>query len=62
MASRRSVAEGVFSAEAVVALGNRLGVEMPIAEAVDSVLNRDGTVDAAITGLLTRPFRTESAG
>ncbi len=62
LASRRSVAEGVFSAEAVVALGKKLGVEMPIAEAVDSVLNRGGTVDAAITGLLTRPFRAESAG
>ncbi|MEE8332877.1 MAG: NAD(P)H-dependent glycerol-3-phosphate dehydrogenase [Alphaproteobacteria bacterium] len=62
MASRRTVAEGVFSAEAVVALGKRLGVEMPIAEAVDSVLNRGETVDAAIAGLLTRPFRTESTG
>jgi len=62
MASRRSVAEGVFSAEAVVALGEAVGVEMPIAEAVDSVLNRGDTVDAAIAGLLTRPFRAESGG
>lgn len=62
MASRRTVAEGVFSAEAVVALGKRLGVEMPIAEAVDSVLNRGGTVDDAIKGLLTRPFRAERTG
>ena len=62
MASRRSVAEGVFSAEAVVALGETVGVEMPIAEAVDSVLNRGATVDAAIAGLLTRPFRAESGG
>jgi len=62
MAARRTVAEGVFSAEAVVALGNRLGVEMPIAEGVDSVLNKGCTVDAAITRLLTRPFRAEGAG
>lgn len=62
MASRRSVAEGVFSAAAVVALGKANGVEMPIADAVDSVLNRGDTVDAAIAGLLTRPFRAESAG
>jgi len=62
MASRRSIAEGVFSAEAVVALGKKVGVEMPIAAAVDSVLNRDETVENAITGLLARPFRAESAG
>jgi glycerol-3-phosphate dehydrogenase (NAD(P)+) len=60
MASRRSVAEGVFSAEAVTALAHQLGIEMPIVEAVDAIVNRDETVDAAIKGLLTRPFRNES--
>lgn len=61
MASRRSVAEGVFSAEAVAALSRQLGIEMPIVEAVDDIVNKGETVDSAIKGLLTRPFRNESA-
>lgn len=60
MASRRSVAEGVFSAAAVAALARQLGIEMPIVEAVDAIVNKGETVDAAIRGLLMRPFRNES--
>ena len=60
MASRRSVAEGVFSAAAVAALARQLGIEMPIVEAVDAIVNRGETVESAIKGLLTRPFRKES--
>jgi glycerol-3-phosphate dehydrogenase (NAD(P)+) len=61
LAARRSVAEGVFSAAAVAALARQLGIEMPIVEAVDSVVNRGATVDAAISGLLSRPYRAEDA-
>jgi len=61
MASRRSVAEGVFSAAAVVALARHLGVEMPIVAAVDAVVNRGEAVEAAIQALLTRPFRAEES-
>jgi glycerol-3-phosphate dehydrogenase (NAD(P)+) len=60
VAERRSIAEGVDSAAALVALAGRLGVEMPIAGAVDAVLNRGADIDATIVGLLQRPFRTES--
>lgn len=60
MAARRSVAEGVFSAEAVAALARQLGIEMPIVEAVDAIVNKGETVEAAIQGLLTRPFRNEA--
>ncbi len=59
VAERRSIAEGVDSAGAVVALAQRLGIEMPIAAAVDAVLNRDADIDATIAGLLQRPFRAE---
>src|SRR5690606_33582079 len=52
LAARRSVAEGVFSAAAVAALAHQLGIEMPIVEAVDSVVNKGATVDEAISGLL----------
>jgi len=59
MAGRRSVAEGVFSAGAAVALAARLGVEMPISGAVDAILNQGAPIEAAIEALLARPFRAE---
>jgi glycerol-3-phosphate dehydrogenase (NAD(P)+) len=43
----------------LVELARSKGVEMPIAEAVTSVLDGSVPVEAAIEGLLTRPFRAE---
>ena len=60
LAERRSVAEGVHSAGAVVALARSLNIEMPISEAVDAILNRGADIDRAIAGLLERPFRIET--
>ena len=60
MAARRSVAEGVFSAQAVVALAENLGVEMPISQGVDAILNKGTGVDETIEALLARPFKTET--
>lgn len=57
---RNSVAEGVFTAGAAVALGEKLGIEMPIAGAVDAVLNRDADIDVVIEALLSRPLRAEA--
>ena len=59
MAGRRTVAEGVFSAEATVGLAGRLGVEMPISTGVDAILNRGAQIEATIEALLARPFRAE---
>jgi len=59
LAGRRSVAEGVFSAAAVTALAERLEVEMPIAAAVDAVLNHGAGIVETIEGLLARPFKAE---
>lgn len=50
--ARRQVTEGFHSAQAVVALGRRLEVAMPVAEAVDSVLSRRADVDTAIQRLI----------
>jgi glycerol-3-phosphate dehydrogenase (NAD(P)+) len=61
LAERRSVAEGVHSAAAVVTLAERHGLEMPISQAVDGVLNHGAELEAALEGLLSRPFRPESA-
>jgi len=53
------LAEGVLTASALVAIAQRHGVEMPIATAVDAVLDGRLGIDAAIESLLTRPFRAE---
>jgi glycerol-3-phosphate dehydrogenase (NAD(P)+) len=51
--------EGRFTAPVLVELARSKNVEMPIAEAVASVLDGSVGVDAAIESLLTRPFRAE---
>lgn len=60
LGSRKSVSEGTHSAGAVVALAKEKGIEMPICEAVRAVLAGEVDVDAAITALLSRPFRPEA--
>jgi len=60
LAGKLSVAEGVASAPAVRELAARLGVEMPICQAVAAILAGEAQVDAAIAGLLSRPLRAEA--
>lgn len=60
LSERRSIAEGVASAAAVMARARREGVEMPIVAAVDAVLNRGADVEAELRALLQRPFREET--
>ena len=59
LAGRRSVVEGVATSAAVVALAARLGVEMPISEAVDAVLHKGVAIEAITLRLLRRPYRSE---
>ena len=56
----RGVVEGEATAPVLVAKARAIGVEMPIAEAVAAVLAGRLSVDDAIDGLLTRPFRSEA--
>jgi glycerol-3-phosphate dehydrogenase (NAD(P)+) len=51
--------EGVFTASALVKMADEKGVEMPIATAVDAVLDGRLSIDAAIESLMSRPFRAE---
>jgi glycerol-3-phosphate dehydrogenase (NAD(P)+) len=60
IARRHTVVEGVATAAAVTALADRLGVEMPIARAVDGVLHRGAAIDETIAALLARRFRAEA--
>jgi glycerol-3-phosphate dehydrogenase (NAD(P)+) len=59
LAGKVSVAEGVASAPAVLALAGKLGIEAPICAAVAAILAGEAQVDEAIAGLLARPITTE---
>jgi glycerol-3-phosphate dehydrogenase (NAD(P)+) len=60
LANRKAVTEGVYTAIAVLALAERLKVDMPICSAINAVLNQGAQVDAVIDHLLSRPFRHET--
>jgi glycerol-3-phosphate dehydrogenase (NAD(P)+) len=59
LGARRSVTEGVTTAEAVVSLAAKLNVDMPICAAIDRVLNHGAAIDDMLRGLLERPLRDE---
>ena len=59
LSGKVSVAEGVASAPAVRELAARIGVDAPICEAVAAILAGEVGVEAAITGLLSRPLKSE---
>ncbi|KMO17337.1 NAD(P)H-dependent glycerol-3-phosphate dehydrogenase [Methylobacterium platani] len=58
-ASGGKLAEGALTAQGLVALARRRGVEMPVAEAVAGLLSGTLGLDAAIADLLGRPLRAE---
>ena len=60
LAGRLTVAEGLQSAPAVVALAEKLGVEVPICAAVNAILSGEADIDVVIAGLLARPLKAES--
>ncbi len=60
LAARSTVAEGVTTAAAALALAQKYGVDMPIITAVNAVLSQNADIDAMITGLLARPLKTEN--
>ncbi|MBO0766131.1 MAG: glycerol-3-phosphate dehydrogenase, partial [Hyphomicrobiaceae bacterium] len=59
LAGRRSVAEGVYTAAAVVKVAAQEGLDMPISQAVDAIVKGRQSVDDAIQALLSRPLRAE---
>lgn len=62
LSERRVVTEGAFSAEGVAALAKRLGVAMPITDAVDAILNHGATVDEGIARLVRQTPLFERKG
>lgn len=58
-AAHGKLAEGAFTAQALIELARARNIDMPIAEAVGAILDGRLTVEKAIESLLTRPFREE---
>jgi glycerol-3-phosphate dehydrogenase (NAD(P)+) len=61
LAKMDSVAEGVPTTKSVVELARRVGVEMPITQAVHSVLFENKDVIHALTDLMSRDLKPETA-
>ncbi len=59
-AAGKGIAEGVWTASAVARVAEQHGIDMPIASAVAGIVDGTLSVDAAIDGLLARPFRAEA--
>ena len=59
LGGRLSVAEGVYTAAAVVRLAHEKRIEMPIAEAVHAIIEGRLGVDEVITALMQRPLKAE---
>lgn len=55
------LAEGLYTASAVVQRAEAAGVDVPICAAVDAILNHGADLDTTITSLLTRPLKAETA-
>jgi glycerol-3-phosphate dehydrogenase (NAD(P)+) len=56
---REKLAEGEFTAPVLIELAASQNVDMPVSRAVAAILSGAVTIDAAIEGLLTRPFKAE---
>lgn len=60
LSEKRTVAEGVFTAAAVLERAARAGVEMPISEGLSRIMNENVPVDDVIQSLFARPFKNEN--
>src|SRR5687767_8835934 len=60
LAGMKMIAEGVNTTRAVLTLGERYGVELPIAAQMAAVLDGRSEARAAVDALMVRPQRTES--
>jgi glycerol-3-phosphate dehydrogenase (NAD(P)+) len=56
---RDKLAEGAFTAPVLIELAASQDIDMPVSHAVAAILGGRATIDAAIEGLLTRPFKAE---
>jgi glycerol-3-phosphate dehydrogenase (NAD(P)+) len=62
LAERKVVTEGVQTAASISELGARLGVRVPIASAVNRIVNEGAAIDTAFAELLAQPAGAELTG
>lgn len=62
LASRRAVTEGVYTAAAMVKVADAKQIDVPIARAVNAIVEGRISVDDAIQDLMTRPIKPENEG
>ena len=58
-ASGAMLAEGVSTAPVAAELARSLGVDTPLIDAVNAVLNGDATIQTIVAGLMSRPLKRE---
>ena len=61
LGERKVVTEGVHTAASISELGRRLGIAMPIAEAVDRIVNGGASIDETFAQILAQPTGPELA-
>lgn len=61
LAERKVVTEGVQTAASITELGKRLGVPVPIASAVNRIVNEGASIDETFAELLAQPTGAELA-
>jgi glycerol-3-phosphate dehydrogenase (NAD(P)+) len=59
LGNRRTVAEGAFTAPVLRSCAHKIGVEMPLVEAVCALIEGKIDVRSAVSALLSRPLRPE---
>ena len=60
LSSRHSVTEGVYTAEALMALAKKNAIDMPISEAVYRCIQGETTIKEAVERMLERPLKPET--
>lgn len=55
----KHIAEGAFTATVLQKIAARIGVDMPVVDAVCALLASEASIDVVVSALLARPLRTE---
>ncbi|MEN2494371.1 MAG: Glycerol-3-phosphate dehydrogenase [NAD(P)+] [Hyphomicrobiaceae bacterium hypho_1] len=60
VSTRKTVTEGIHTVEPILRIARSKKINLPISDAINSIINCEMTVDKAIDSLLSRPFRPEN--
>jgi glycerol-3-phosphate dehydrogenase (NAD(P)+) len=60
LSDRKTIAEGAFTAPVLARLAREKGIDMPIVEGVDALIDGRANVDQVLGALLSRPSKSEA--